>query len=654
MKRLVPLLRIAWCLALLGCSPGEPPDSPATPTSDWPTTARGDMVQALQSGLQAQYDPSDGGGRAWIVPPIEPIMAGQAGRWELQYEAGPLGIAEGGVIFLQVSPFWGWSTPQVTWPDRLGYTEVALLHTQPDSAEVELEPITLDEQLLGIQVHGGPLPAGERVRITYGSGSAGARADRYAEHESRFWFAVDGDGDGVRRVLPESPTVQIQARPPSQMLLHLQSTATPEGPVALTIALLDSIGNAGYPVSGEIRLQVPAGLELPDRVQMLPEWGGHHTLHGVALLEGIYRIGAVGPDGLDAESNPLMVSTEGYPVHWGDIHGHSNLSDGTGTPDDYYTYAREVAGLQVSALTDHDHWGMLFLDQTPALWSRITETARRHHDPGRFVTLLGYEWTSWVWGHRHVLYFQDEGTVYSTLDPRYDEPEELWAALQGQDAITIAHHSAGGPIATDWRHPPPPALEPITEIVSVHGSSEAPDSPAGVYSLVADNTVRDALVMGYPLGFVGSGDSHDGHPGLVQLAAVSGGVTAFLTRDLSRVGIRETLFARRTYATNGPRILLRVTLNGLPMGSDIPEGSGHLVAAIFGTAPVERVDLVSGHSGDPHLTVESLAAEGERDLFFEIDIQHLSKGGFLYLRVVQRDGGAAWSSPFFVRAPKAG
>jgi len=33
------------------------------------------------------------------------------------------------------------------------------------------------------------------------------------------------------------------------------------------------------------------------------------------------------------------------------------LSDGTGTPEDYFAYARDVAALDVIALTDHDHWG---------------------------------------------------------------------------------------------------------------------------------------------------------------------------------------------------------------------------------------------------------------------------------------------------------
>jgi len=32
--------------------------------------------------------------------------------------------------------------------------------------------------------------------------------------------------------------------------------------------------------------------------------------------------------------------------------------------------------------------------------------------------------------------------------------------LRGKQALTFAHHSAGGPIATNWAIPPDPELEP--------------------------------------------------------------------------------------------------------------------------------------------------------------------------------------------------
>jgi hypothetical protein len=63
------------------------------------------------------------------------------------------------------------------------------------------------------------------------------------------------------------------------------------------------------------------------------------------------------------------------------------------------------------------------------MWQEIQRETRRFHEPGRFVTLLGYEWTSWIHGHRHVLYFEDEGPLLSSLDEATDDPAELWSAL---------------------------------------------------------------------------------------------------------------------------------------------------------------------------------------------------------------------------------
>ena len=143
----------------------------------------------------------------------------------------------------------------------------------------------------------------------------------------------------------------------------------------------------------------------------------------------------------------------------------------------------------------------------------------------------------------------------------------MWAALEGRRALTIAHHSAGGPISTDWSIPPHPELETVTEIVSVHGSSEAADSPGVIHRPVPGNFVRDALDRGYRLGFLGSSDGHDGHPGLAHLTSATGGLAAILAEDLTRDAIYDALNNRRVYATSGHRILLRASLGGHPMGS---------------------------------------------------------------------------------------
>jgi hypothetical protein len=373
------------------------------------------------------------------------------------------------------------------------------------------------------------------------------------------------------------------------------------------------------------------------------------TVEGVAHAPGVYRFRARTHDGMTATSNPMIVAESGPRVLWGDLHGHSKLSDGTGTIESYFDYARDVAGLDVVALSDHDHWGILPLDKHPAMWDAIRAGVRAAHEPGRFVALLAYEWTSWIHGHRHVLYFGDEGEVYSSLTTDYESPTQLWRALAGQPAITLAHHSAGGPIATNWDIPPDPVLEPVTEIVSVHGSSEAPDSPHPIYNPVRGNFVRDVLGRGTRLGFLGSGDSHDGHPGLAHLGSPSGGLAAILSEDRSRAGVLAALRARRVYATNGPRILLRTAFGSHGMGSVAPvpdpEADGprdELFVHVVAEAPLERIDVI--RSGGV-TTIDGVA--GLLEVVLQIPVEGITAGEFLYVRVVQEDDGAAWSSPIF-------
>jgi len=189
----------------------------------------------------------------------------------------------------------------------------------------------------------------------------------------------------------------------------------------------------------------------------------------------------------------------------------------------------------------------------------------------------------------------------------------------------------------------------VTEIASVHGSSEASDTSYVIHSPFPASFVRPVLGR-YRLGLVGSGDSHDGHPGLVQLyRGESGGLAAILSEDLTREGVLEALRARRTYATNGPRIYLSVTLDDMPMGSTLsaakwPPGQPPKLALLaVGVAELDRIDVI--RSG----RVERVApGEGRRRIGLSIPVPDLRAGEYVYVRAVQTDGGSAWSSPFYI------
>jgi hypothetical protein len=645
-----PVLAVLLASALgTGCGQsGEEVSSQARALIDHATrspNARPGVVEEMAVGLAAPRHPSDGGGSAVLVGESStPATAGHAGRWVVDYTAGPLGVAVGGRILFQVSPFWGWSTPQPDEPLATGYTVVTT-----DADGVELSAFTAGAQLLVAEIDGRPLAAGETVRFDYGAGPAGAVADRYAESASVFWIGVDGDGDGVRALIDDPPRVPVGPGPAARLLATLPSTARPGDTLRLVVAVVDALGNAGPPWAGDVTLEGgTAGLETPDVLSFDASDLGRRTVRVVARDAGLYRLTLRAPGLPDAETNPLVVAETGPRVLWADLQIHTGLSDGTGSPADAYVYARDVAGLDVAAVTDHDHWGMVPLDDAPATWEEIRREAERHHVPGSFVTILGYEWTSWIHGHRHVLYFDGEGDVLSSMDPRYDTPQELWAALEGRAALTLTHHTAGAPIAADWEVAPDPTLEPLTEVCSVHGSSEAADAPNRVGGFIPGNSARDALDRGYRLGFVGSTDGHDGHPGLAHLAAPSGGIAAVLSESLTRDGVLEALRARRCYATNGPRILLRFAVGGVGMGGALDSraleaGGTEVYALTVAPAPIDHIDLI--RSG----RVEGVwAGEGVREVELLARVEALEAGEYLYLRVVQEDGGAAWSSPVWV------
>jgi hypothetical protein len=99
-----------------------------------------------------------------------------------------------------------------------------------------------------------------------------------------------------------------------------------------------------------------------------------------------------------------------------------------------------------------------------------------------------------------------------------------------------------------------------------------------------------------------------------------------------------------------------VQIDGRLMGSQLPqaedeatpgEGEDEALASqqleyeVVGTAPIERIDFV--RSG----RIASIPGEGQSQLSGVRSIPRLQPGEYVYLRVVQDDGGAAWSSPIY-------
>jgi len=88
-------------------------------------------------------------------------------------------------------------------------------------------------------------------------------------------------------------------------------------------------------------------------------------------------------------------------------------------------------------------------DLQRSAWANQKKITNKHNDPGKFTTLIAFEWTSIPYGqnlHRNVFFRDDKGPgmVFSTLDS--DRAEDLWTYLEtqrgmGHEVFAIPHNS---------------------------------------------------------------------------------------------------------------------------------------------------------------------------------------------------------------------
>ena len=193
------------------------------------------------------------------------------------------------------------------------------------------------------------------------------------------------------------------------------------------------------------------------------------------------------------------------------------------------------------------------------VWEKQKEVANKHNDPGKFTTLIAFEWTSQTMYenmHHNVFFRDDKGpdVVYSSLDSVHRE--DLWTYQEvqrkgGHENFSIPHNanvsnglmyaptmSDGTFINKQWaersnRNSPAteiiqtkgasethPALSPNDEFAGFETSYEHLLGSGGVVSRINNGYVRRALTDGqgfqemlganpFKYGIVAGADSHD-------------------------------------------------------------------------------------------------------------------------------------------------
>jgi len=356
--------------------------------------------------------------------------------------------------------------------------------------------------------------------------------------------------------------------------------------------------------------------------------------------------------GLECVSAPAMTTRLGAAGHYfGSIHYHTNLSvDGDRDPAASYAYARDVLNFDVVAMADHAPPGHY--------WEEVLAVNEQFNEAGRFVTLPAWE-SSTSYGHAN-LYMRtpdvDAGPWF--WDPDRNPSEMTW----DDDVVVVPHHTNCGQVFAygdhrrllsesgvywgkyDWSVPNERVR--LVEIVQGRGSFEAdqPDDYWGIKLGKQRASVRDALRMGFRIGFVSGTDNHEGHPGQIQGSYVD--LTCFRATELTREAVWQAMNQRRTYATSGAPIIADFAVCGLASGSEGPYSGGGVTfsATLHGTAPIERVEIISNDG--------TVWQSEPQELDVEIaDVALPEPSGawaYYYLRLRQSDGHIAWLSPVWL------
>jgi hypothetical protein len=360
------------------------------------------------------------------------------------------------------------------------------------------------------------------------------------------------------------------------------------------------------------------------------------------------------------------LESAGHFLVVGDLHNHSTLSDGSGTPQSAYRQMRD-AGLDMAALTDHasiprsqrDELGLHQYPDADALavarmmprsiddagWRLTAELADAFDVPGVFTALRGFEWTEPWLGHVNV-WFSD-GYV------DVDTPGSLaglftFLADQEQKALFGYNH----PGREAGRHEafliPPDAGDLPVRMVALEAFNRADDYLFGMDGRDGRGSALIAcLDAGWRPGLIGCSDEHGPRFGLTGR-----GRTGLWVREHSREGVQEALSARRTFATREAGLRVDATLDGRRMGDAVAaHGAADLAVDLAGSSYQGReVELqlltsaaaVGGQSPEVAVVQTLPAVVGE---VARTQVEIPSDAAWLILRVADTRRGYGRSAP---------
>lgn len=561
------------------------------------------------------------------LSPTGKFEAGSYQTFTLVYTAGKFGIDDSGSMRICFRFASDQTRPQFDDPKRANYTTIVASNNAV--LQYHYDPkgnVRPWDRTLYIKVVKGFLREGDTITVKFGEtseGSPGMRLQTFNEDTFEFHTLIDPIATYCYQPVPDQPTIQIVAGVPEVFLAVAPTLLDAGEKFALKMKGEDRWGNPSDQCDATFSVRAVGDVDvagLPETVTFKP--GTFATIiDGLSVTSpGEVAIELLDQDGnVVTTSNPIRAQASGPLKHyWGDLHGQSEETIGTGSARQYFEYARDRAFVDATG-----HQGNDFQITSP-FWLQLDELCEEFDEPGRFVAIPGYEWSgnTGLGGDRNI-YFPDEGRTlrrsshalvqdHSDIETDANSAAELFEALAENEEWDVVGYAHCGGRYADVKLAHDGRFEKSMEVHSSWGSFEW--------------LIQDAFEMGYRVGIVSNSDGHKGRPGAsypgASLFGAVGGLTCFITSELSRTAVLDSMRKRHHYGTTGghdSRMFIDVKTSFSEAGTlyhddprhgdvdgasaseaimgdivHLPSGDAELHVDIRTASPIERVDIFNG------------------------------------------------------------
>lgn len=340
-----------------------------------------------------------------------------------------------------------------------------------------------------------------------------------------------------------------------------------------------------------------------------------------------------------------VIFTEEFDLDWnlyfGQLHAHTDISNGAGSVEEAFQYASQVDGLDFFAVTDHsdsfDNADMGAIDadgaDISADWAAGKQAAASVTN-GDFVGLFGFEMT-WPEDKQlgHISTFNTPG--WQTRDQA--DFENVPTALEN---YYKALASVPGSVS-QFNHPD-----------TVHGDFErfdhySPqyDAAVSLLEVAGEDGVVDceyydlALDKGWHVAPTNNQNNHNG-----QWGDASEARTVVLAKDLTEESLYAAMKDRRVYATQDSDLAIYYELNGTVMGSIIPKSESAAVTVFLSDPTDEAIGSVEVVADGGAVLVSEYVETPSQVLELSASSGH----SYYYLRITQPDGDVAVTAPVWM------